>query len=262
MRSTGLIGLLLTATASAAPFKGLNSIKWTPEHVLKHDEVILYGEGRMEVVHESVYHELCKSKGLLMEVPESPKLYPDPTNNTKPPVSKNSNPLDTRDCAHTTSVVTDATTSFVDWDIQMSPVIVGTGEGITVTVISGFSVSNGVTAGGRADLGLVKERLGISVGVDYTRTWTSSVSINIGAKVENGYSGVMITRPFKTRRTGRVMQGCIGSQTEMGTFQADSYTEKEYAGVKWVSVTSTGGITLCAKKEFPLTRCNGGGTFV
>lgn len=41
--------LSLAAVASAAPFmteRDLNSTIWTPDHVLKQDEVILYGEGR------------------------------------------------------------------------------------------------------------------------------------------------------------------------------------------------------------------------
>jgi hypothetical protein len=41
--------LSLAAVASAAPFmteRDLNSTVWTPDHVLRQDEVILYGEGR------------------------------------------------------------------------------------------------------------------------------------------------------------------------------------------------------------------------
>lgn len=39
----------LAAVANAVPFmteRDLNSTVWTPEHVLKQDEVILYGSGR------------------------------------------------------------------------------------------------------------------------------------------------------------------------------------------------------------------------
>jgi hypothetical protein len=41
--------LSLAAVASAAPFmteRDLNATLWTPDHILKQDEVILYGEGR------------------------------------------------------------------------------------------------------------------------------------------------------------------------------------------------------------------------
>lgn len=46
MLSVNLLALALATTVSAVPFKGLNGTKWTPEHILKSDEVILYGEGR------------------------------------------------------------------------------------------------------------------------------------------------------------------------------------------------------------------------
>ncbi|EEU35389.1 uncharacterized protein NECHADRAFT_100788 [Fusarium vanettenii 77-13-4] len=258
MLSSSFLGLVLATTVSAAPFQGLNSTRWTPEHILQPDEVILYGEGRMEVVHESVYHSLIASDGISEDIPEVPEAFPAPSHPFKAPKSSNDNSLSKRQCDLTTAVVTDRTQTFVDWDVQMSPVIIGTGDGITVSVTSGYSVSNSVSVSGGADWTVVKDKLGLSFGVDYSRTWTSSASINIAAKVADGYSGVMITKPIKTRKYGRVLKGCIGSQTESGTFSADSFEEKEYAGIKWVS----GAITLCSKKEFPLSRCTGSGNFV
>ncbi|RSM16234.1 hypothetical protein BHE90_008475 [Fusarium euwallaceae] len=255
MLSSSFLGLVLATTVSAAPFHGLNSTKWTPEHILQPDEVILYGEGRMEVVHESVYHSLIASDGISEAIPEVPEAFPAPSHPFKTP---SSNSLEKRQCDLTTAVITDRSETFVDWDVQMSPVIIGTGDGITVSVTSGYSVSNSVSVSGGADWTVVKDKLGLSFGVDYSRTWTSSASINIAAKVADGYSGVMITKPIKTRKYGRVLKGCIGSQTESGTFSADSFEEKEYAGIKWVS----GAITLCSKKEFPLSRCTGSGNFV
>ena len=46
---SSLIVLGLAALATAAPFiteRELNATKWTPDHVLQQDEVILYGQGR------------------------------------------------------------------------------------------------------------------------------------------------------------------------------------------------------------------------
>ncbi|KAJ4208583.1 hypothetical protein NW767_001691 [Fusarium falciforme] len=235
MLSSSFLGLVLATTVSAAPFHGLNSTKWTPEHILQPEEVILYGEGRMEVVHESVYHSLIASDGISEDIPEVPEAFPAPSHPFKAPKSSNDSSLSKRQCDLTTAVVTDRSETFVDWDVQMSPVIIGTGDGITVSVTSGYSVSNSVSVSGGADWTVVKDKLGLSFGVDYSRTWTSSASINIAAKVADGYSGVMITKPIKTRKYGRVLKGCIGSQTESGTFSADSFEEKEYAGIKWVS---------------------------
>ncbi|KIL85450.1 hypothetical protein FAVG1_11407 [Fusarium avenaceum] len=258
MHSVNLLALALAATVSAVPFKGLNSTKWTPEHILKTDEVILYGEGRMEVVHKSVYHELIQSQSISEDIPVAPEKFPVTTPAVGSPRPDNGS-LDERDeCDLTTAVITDRSQTFVDWDVQMSPVIIGTGKGITVSVTSGFSVANSIGVSASGDWAAVKDKLGLSFGIDYSRTWTSSALINIGATVEDGFSGVMITKPIKTRKYGRVLKGCLGSQKESGTFTADSYEEKEYAGIKWVS----GAITLCAKKEFPLSRCTGSGNFV
>ncbi|WZH45812.1 uncharacterized protein QYS62_006880 [Fusarium acuminatum] len=259
MHSVNLLALALAATVSAVPFKGLNSTKWTPEHILKSDEVILYGEGRMEVVHQSVYHQLIQSKHISEDIPALPEKFPVATPAVGSPRSDNSSLYQRDECDLTTAVITDRSETFVDWDVQMSPVIIGTGsKGITVTVTSGFSVANSVSVSASGDWTAVKDKLGLSFGIDYTRTWTSSAAINIGATVEDGFSGVMVTKPIKTRKYGRVLKGCLGSQKESGTFTADSFEEKEYAGIKWVS----GAITLCAKKEFPLSRCTGSGNFV
>ena len=44
------VGLVLATAASARAFpvveQTLNSTKWTPDHILQPDEVILYGEDR------------------------------------------------------------------------------------------------------------------------------------------------------------------------------------------------------------------------
>ncbi|KAK7402654.1 hypothetical protein QQX98_011601 [Neonectria punicea] len=249
------VSLVLAGTVSAAPYeRALNSTKWTPDHILQPDEVILYGEGRMEVVHKNVYHDLIESEGCSFDVPEVDKEF---LGRTPPP---NNATADKRDeCELTNAVVSDRSSTFVDWDLQMSPVVIGTGtNGIDVYVSSGYSVSNGITVSGGADWTVVKDKLGLSLGIDYTRTWTTQTVINIKGTVPNGASGVMITKPIKTRRYGRALRGCLGAQKETGTWMADSYDEGSYSGVKWVS----GAITMCTKNEFPLSRCTGSGNFV
>lgn len=48
MLFNAVVGFALATSAIAAPFtaSGLNSTKWTPDHILQLDEVILYGENR------------------------------------------------------------------------------------------------------------------------------------------------------------------------------------------------------------------------
>lgn len=140
----------------------------------------------------------------------------------------------------------------------MSPVVIGTGSGMDVSVMSGYMVANSISVSAGMDLSLIKDKLGSSAGIDYTRTWTTQTAVTVKGTVADGYSGVMITKPIKTRKTGRVLKGCLGSQTEDGTFSADSFEDGSYAGVKWVF----GAITMCSKKEFPLSRCSEGGVLM
>ncbi|KLP09089.1 uncharacterized protein Y057_3365 [Fusarium fujikuroi] len=174
--------LSLAAVASAAPFmteRDLNSTLWTPDHILKQDEVILYGEGRS--------------------------------------------------------------------------------NGIDVSVASSFSISNGVSVSAGLDLKAVKDRLGASFGINYSRTWTTQATVTVRGTVHAGETGVVITRPWTNRRYGRQFRGCVGSMQQTGTWMADAHEEGSYEGVKWVA----GAITMCIKRQsgIPLSRCNGGGNF-
>jgi hypothetical protein len=204
----------------------------------------------VEVVHESVYHELISSQAL--------SEHPGDVEDTVETTSTGSQFRPRDSCDLTTAVITDKTQTFVDWDVQMSPVVIGTGNGMDVSVSSGYTVGNSISVSVGLDLSLIKDKLGGSAGIDYTRTWSTQTVVTVKGTVANGYSGVMITKPIKTRKTGRVLKGCLGSQTEAGTFSADSYEDGSYSGVKWVS----GAITMCSKKEFPLSRCSGSGNFV
>lgn len=179
----------------------------------------------VEVVHGSIYRALMTSQGISPDAPEVDEaaFLKSPSAN-----HNNSNLHIREDCDFTTSVVTDSTQTFIDWDVQMSPVVIGTGSGIDVSVSSGYSVSNAVSASAGIDLTFIKDKLGASGGIDYTRTWTTQTAVNTKGTVANGYSGVMVTKPVKTRKTGRALKGCIGSETEAGTFQADSYDEGSY----------------------------------
>ncbi|UZP46425.1 hypothetical protein NXS19_014237 [Fusarium pseudograminearum] len=238
-----IIFLGLAAVANAVPFmteRDLNSTIWTPEHVLQQDEVILYGEGRMEVVHVSVYEKLLESEGVN---PITPEIDHDWIKAGAKAKGKAKAPRDLEErqsCGSTTSYVTDRTQRFVDWDVQMSPVVIGQGRnGIDVTVASSYSVSNGVTVSGGLDITAIKNRLGASFGL--------------------GETGVVITRPWTNRRYGRAFRGCVGSMQQTGTWMADSHEEGSYEGVRWVA----GAITMCIKRQsgIPLSRCNGGGNF-
>uniref|UniRef100_A0A0D2XF74 Uncharacterized protein n=1 Tax=Fusarium oxysporum (strain Fo5176) TaxID=660025 RepID=A0A0D2XF74_FUSOF len=147
---------------------------------------------------------------------------------------------------------------FVDWDVQMSPVVCAVGD-MDISVSSGYSVANTVGGSAGVDLTFVKDKLAGSLGINYSRTWTTQTSVITKATIKDGQCGVMITKPLTTRRSGRQFRGCIGSATEVGTWYADSRGEGSYNGITWIE----GAISACAKpgSNPPLSRCNGQGNF-
>ncbi|KAF9776233.1 hypothetical protein IL306_005617 [Fusarium sp. DS 682] len=152
-----VILISLAAVANAVPFmtqRDLNSTVWTPDHILKQDEVILYGEGRMEVVHVSIWEKLLESEGV---DPNTPEIDHDFLNFDAKAVGPRD--LEERQsCAATSSYVTDTRQRFVDWDVQMSPVVIGAGrDGIAVSVATGFSVSNSVSVSQRSEQSKTKQ---------------------------------------------------------------------------------------------------------
>ncbi|KAH6688432.1 hypothetical protein F5X68DRAFT_275323 [Plectosphaerella plurivora] len=264
MVASRFIALGMAVAVSAAPFmteRDLNSTVWTPDHVLAQDEVILYGSGRMEVVHVSVWEKLLESEGISTTTPEIDTAFLESGDQyAENNVVERDIEARQASCSGTTSYVTDTTQRFVDWDVQMSPVVIGAGRnGIDVSVASSFSVANSVTASAGLDIKAIKDRLGASFGVSYSRTWTTQATITVRGTIFPGETGVVITRPWKNRRYGRTFRGCVGSLQQTGTWMADSYEESAYEGVKWVS----GAITVCIKNQsrIPLSRCNGSGNF-
>lgn len=146
----------------------------------------------MEVIHESVYQRLMASEGFTLDAPD---VDTDWLKRSASNVSESR--LESRDsvsCDHIRSAVADSSTTFVDWDVQMSPVVIGSGNSIDVYVSSGYSVANAITVSASADLTFIKDALGASLGIDYTRTWTTQTVINIKGTVAANYSGVMITK--------------------------------------------------------------------
>lgn len=168
--------------------------------------------------------------------------------------------LSKRDCNSNFQYVIDKTQRFVDWDVQMSPVIIGAGNGgIDVTISKSYAIANSVSVSAGIDLTLIKDRLKAGLNIDYSRTWTTTQGYLVRGNVAAGQTGVVITRPWTNRRYGRTFQGCVGSLRQTGTFMANSHEDGSYEGVTWVA----GAITMCTKKQssIPLSRCNGGGNF-
>ena len=187
----------------------------------------------------------------------------EPSPDEKIEVSEEDVPLEKRQasCQYTKSVILDKEETFVDWDVQMSPVVCATFGDMDITITSGYSVANMIGGSAGLDIALVKDKIGSRFGVDYSRTYTSSTLIAHKSTIYKGNCGVVITKPITTRRSGRIMQGCPGSFKQVATWYADSHKEESYGGVKWVE----GFIDNCQRRQPSgqrLARCTGGGYFV
>lgn len=162
------------------------------------------------------------------------------------------------DCWNQASVV-EKTETFTDWDVQMSPVVCAVGPA-TITITDGYSVSNSVSVSAGLDLKIIKEKLSSTLGIDFSKTWTSTAAIAVAMTVPDAHCGVMIWKPTTTRRYGSVMEGCVGALKKTGTFVADDRGTGSYNGIDWIA----GARSLCAKpgNNPPLSRCQGSGNFV
>ncbi|KAF2854915.1 hypothetical protein T440DRAFT_464244 [Plenodomus tracheiphilus IPT5] len=140
----------------------------------------------------------------------------------------------------------------------MSPVVCAAGS-MTIAITEGYSVSNAITVSAGLDQTIIADKLQGSLGIDYSRTWTTSSLTAVTGTVLDGQCGCMIWKPMTTRRYGSVMQGCVGA-LKVGTFQADDRGSASYNGMNWIA----GARSMCAKKGSnpPLSRCQGSGTFV
>ncbi|PPJ60799.1 hypothetical protein CBER1_02301 [Cercospora berteroae] len=255
MLSHVLVSLLLAVAAAAAPAQIDPAVI---EGLTPGDLLLTEGELAGQILNATAWKDLLAAEGILLETPEVDHDYLNFT--TPEAVEASAEPsLEKRQCSKTTSIITDKTERFVDWDVQMSPIVCGSGGPMDVTVTSGFSVANAVAVQGSGSPTFIAGRLSATFGVSFTRTWTTQYSVATKVTINDGECGVIVTNPLTTRRYGRTMEGCPGSFRQIGTWMADDHGTGSYAGVDWIS----GAITTCRKKQrwAPMTRCHGEGEF-
>ncbi|KAK1574283.1 uncharacterized protein LY79DRAFT_524074 [Colletotrichum navitas] len=273
MVSTRFVTLLTAAAAavSAAPVANLDLPAGVPappsniteeaDRSLRNGELVVFGAaGRTHIVTEDTWNLLIKTMNILPEPPAVDEEWLNFKPDDLSEIPHNATDLDKRDCSRDIQLIIDKNQRFVDWDVQMSPVVIGAGRaGIDITIAKYWSITNSVSVSAGVDFGFVKDRLQSSLGVDYTRSWTTQQGYLIRGTIDNGYTGVVVSRPWTNRRYGRTYQGCPGSLRQTGTFMADSHEDGSYEGVSWVG----GAITACIKRQrgLPLTRCQGSGEF-
>ncbi|KAF7193187.1 hypothetical protein HII31_05413 [Pseudocercospora fuligena] len=245
MLSSIVLALAAVKAINAAPAAAPAIPASILENLGLDDVVLPLSGGGHEVVNYTTYIEKLVFEGISLKVPEIDHDYlnftADPT-----PLDLSHLPLEKRQsCGNTRST--------------MSNVACAAQGDIDMFVMAGWSVANSVTVSSGLDPKIIKDWLGARFGVDYGRTWTSSASVQNKFTVKQGNCGVMITQPLTTRKYGRVLEGCVGSTKQVGTFMADDRGTGSYNGVSWIN----GAVSQCVKpgRAPPLTRCNGKGEF-
>lgn len=130
------------------------------------------------------------------------------------------------------------------------------GAPTTVTISTGYSVSNSISVSQGATFTLIKDFLQASVSVDYSTSWQTTRTQQFSAEVPKGKWGAFVTNAWTNRESGNVWEGTIGGEGSLSYFQADSFETKSYGDMSWVD----GVISLCTGDALPLKRCLGEGT--
>lgn len=212
------------------------------------DVVLLRSDGSSAIVKERDYQDLV-SRGEIQLAPEERSVA-----EPRVPAEARETSFRRRGCEESTEIQVASDTTFVNWDVALSPVVSASGGGVTVSVESGYQISNTLSVGTSVSAGM-EGVFSTTLSVDYSQSWTSSQSSSLVYTVPDGQFGVVVSQPKTRRVTGTVLSGCTDSPTS-SSFTSDSYTTQQYGSMSWV----TGVIRLCNSTEYPIPYCIGTGT--
>ncbi|KAJ4331984.1 hypothetical protein N0V87_008724 [Didymella glomerata] len=218
------------------------------------DNIILYSrDGRFTMMKRDEFDELKKLRESGV-VPPMPSYLDDslitlPANESAP--SKPQGSLKKR---ATSLIIPNPHSRFLGWDVQTSQVVKGAPT--TISISTGYSITNSISISQGATFTLVKDFLQASVSVDYSTSWQTTQTQLFSAAVPEGKYGAFVTNAWTNRESGNVWEGTIGGEGSLTYYQADSFESKSYGDMSWVD----GVISLCTGDSFPLKRCLGGGT--
>ncbi|KAL8367110.1 hypothetical protein RB595_000429 [Gaeumannomyces hyphopodioides] len=263
MKFTSILALAIAGTAVAAPTS--ENPASDAVNLLQPGQHILIKGDQQEIVNDTALHEYLKAEGIALERPEVDQEWLNFKPDAEAVANMSAPALSARQfsCQSTTSIVVDKKERFMDWDVQMSPVVVGAGrDGIRCSIESGWTTSNSISVSAGLDWKIIKDKLGSTFGISYTRTWTSSGGTSYSTVIHRGEAGTWTITPWTNRKYGRTFRGCPGSLVQTGTFMADSHEDGQYEGRKWVSGTISACIKTAPPRGQALTRCHGRGDFI
>jgi hypothetical protein len=215
------------------------------------DKIILYGRGRYSLIKRTDFLELKAARNSAITPPKPGNLNEALITYIGNETNEYAQRLTKRD---TTLIMPNPNIRFLGWDVQMSQVVKGAPTSISVS--SGYSISNTISVGTSSQLTLVKDFLSVSMSINYSQSWQSTQTQTFQASVPDGKYGAFVSNPWTTRASGNVWTGTIGGEGSLMAYQADSFESRNFDTMEWVD----GVISLCVSDTFPFKRCLGEGT--
>ncbi|KAH7120476.1 hypothetical protein EDB81DRAFT_700713 [Dactylonectria macrodidyma] len=212
----------------------------TIPRTLSSDDIIVLGkDGTSQIMKAADFHALETRRA----APEAPRIH-----------NISDSVLHRRGCEKSTEVQVTSDEEFLNWDIAISPVISSVGGKGTVTVSSGYEVSNSVSVSSSFSISAA-EILGLSLSIEVSESWSSSQEQSLTFEVPDGKHGVIVSQPYVRRVQGNVLDGCTDNW-DKSTFISDSYESQTYGNLNWVK----GLIRLCSSDSYPIPYCIGEGS--
>jgi hypothetical protein len=210
-----------------------------PQPLSFDDVVVINRDGSSSVMKASEYDALV-ARAPVRSAIESVEL---------PAVSK-------RACKESTELQVLSDDKFLNWDVPMSPVLHAAGGGATtVSVSSGYTLTNSVSVGSSAGASLFEGLLSLSLSVSYDESWSTSQEQSLSFSVPDGQFGIVVSQPMVRRVLGNIMSGCTDSPVKT-SFTSDTYSSQTFGNLEWVQ----GVIRLCNSTTYPIPFCNGEGS--
>jgi hypothetical protein len=175
---------LAAAAPTAQPSNTNEEASFLSNVQLEVDDVVLVGvDGRFEVVKETEFVELTKAANITIGADKADESL---SLDEALEIGKRQN------CPGLNSeFVINRREEFLDWDVQISPVI-GTQQGTAIaTIARGYQVANGISVS--AEVGLKGEVFSAALGIELSRTWTTIDTTTISYNVPMGGTS---TPPF------------------------------------------------------------------
>ncbi|KAL0933859.1 uncharacterized protein CTRU02_210658 [Colletotrichum truncatum] len=251
MRTVLSFAMFALAASAPTPEATKNSPESLPSSIsslhLANDDIVIYGvNGEYKVIKETEFQNLTAA-GIL--------TYNGNDQVNTPDLSSVSKELEARDCdGRNIEYEITNTNDFLDWDVQVSPVIGAQQAPVLIAIARGYQVADAVSVAETA--GIEAEGLSLSLKIEYQTTWTTTDTTTITYTVPTGQYGVIVSQPWVHRISGTAYSSCGTGEATRENFMVTTHTSQTYGNLNWVK----GVFRLCANTNYPVPYCNGQGS--